>query len=215
VASGGATVAILAALGVALAASGSGATSAGGDGAPASRAGELPPGVAAAVYTDSAPRLAELTSALPDPLPALADSVASRAGAAGPRLLQALGGVQIALVASCPPPALLGCRPALAATATFAPARTDAVDRSVAEVVEALLSAQGFRELQVHRGDAPGAATVTAGGREVVARWRIQASSLRLATGGLPLAATRWPGGSLGASGSVIVDEQLLSQLYR
>ena len=102
-------------------------------------------------------------------------------------LLAPFSSVVISLERSCPPPALLACRPAIRFAGRLRGDPPPGLERSLAAGLVAGLRAAGFRRMDVH--GSPGgdlAGRITSDG-EVLARWRLVDDVLVVVTGGLEL----------------------------
>jgi hypothetical protein len=94
----------------------------------------------------------------------------------------------VSIERSCPPPALLACRPAIRAVGRLRGAPAADLQRNLRIATVAGLRAAGFQDLTV-RSSGSGdrvAGRVTSGG-ELLARWRLFGGVLELASGGLAL----------------------------
>ena len=113
--------------------------------------------------------------------------------AVGPdRLLSQFSYLIIRIEASCPPPALLACRPAVRVVAILREPATQRLERELQAVLVAGLGAAGFEALRVReRGDADDPSGRITSHGETVARWRIDGRVLEVATGGLALRGER------------------------
>jgi hypothetical protein len=186
------SLALLAALGAALALAGI------GDGAGDDRPGPgLDPNVAVEI------RAARPAQTLPGALrglgsetdsPDLARAIPTglktpaNAGAELERLLSQFSYLILSIESSCPPPALLACRPAVRAIAILREPATQRLERELQAVLVAGLGAAGVEPLRVpERGDADDLSGRITSHGETVARWRADGRVLEVATGGLAL----------------------------
>ncbi len=103
-------------------------------------------------------------------------------------LLARLSWLELSIERSCPPPALLACRPALRALAGVRPGSARGLGPALRAAVVAGLRAAGYRRLEVESrdGDAIVAGRVTSAG-ETLASWRGANGLLEVATIGLEL----------------------------
>jgi hypothetical protein len=108
------------------------------------------------------------------------------------RLLSRFSYLILRIEASCPPPAVLACRPAIRAIAVLRGPSTQRLEQDLQTVLLAGLRSAGFDALRVR--ETPGAADpsgrITSHG-ETVARWRTDGRVLEVATGGLTLEGER------------------------
>ena len=110
------------------------------------------------------------------------------------RLLSQFSYLILRIEASCPPPALLACRPAVRAIAILREPATQRLERELQAVLVAGLGAAGFEALRVReRGDADDPSGRITSHGETVARWRIDGRVLEVATGGLALSGEHPP----------------------
>ena len=108
------------------------------------------------------------------------------------RLLSRFSYLILRIEASCPPPALLACRPAVRVVAILREPATQRLERELQAVLVAGLGAAGFEALRVReRGDADDPSGRITSHGETVARWRIDGRVLEVATGGLALRGER------------------------
>ncbi len=108
------------------------------------------------------------------------------------RLLSRFSYLILRIEASCPPPALLACRPAVRVIAILREPATQRLERELQAVLVAGLGAAGFEALRVReRGDADDPSGRITSHGETVARWRIDGRVLEVATGGLALRGER------------------------
>jgi hypothetical protein len=186
------SLALLAALGAAL------VLAAVGDGAGNDRhESDLDPNVALEI------RAARPAETVPDALRTVAAETESpelaraiRAGLAAPedtgveleRVLSRFSYLILRIESSCPPPALLACRPAVRAIAILREPATQRLERVLQAVLVAGLGAAGVEPLRVpERGDADDLSGRITSHGETVARWRADGRVLEVATGGLAL----------------------------
>jgi hypothetical protein len=189
----GAPLAILAAFAVALALAGPGggnAARAGGD--------RLDPNVALRISArDPARTLPRLAPALATAAsqPALSralhrgSAALTRAGVDPKReVLAPLSFVVISLERSCPPPAILACRPAIRFVGRLRDQPPLGLQRDLRAALVAGLRAAGFQRMVVRGSQASGelAGRVSSRG-EALARWRLMDGVLEVVTGGLAL----------------------------
>jgi len=189
----GAPLAILAAFGVTLALAGPGggnAARAGGD--------RLDPNVALRISArDPARTLPRLAPALATAAsqPALSralhrgSAALTRAGVDPKReLLAPLSFVVISLERSCPPPAILACRPALRFAGRVRDQPPPSLQRHLRAALVAGLRAAGYQQMVVRGSQADGelAGRVSSRG-EALARWRLVDGVLEVVTGGIAL----------------------------
>jgi hypothetical protein len=103
-------------------------------------------------------------------------------------LLARLSFLVISLERSCPPPAILACRPAIRILGRLRDRPDRDLERNLRTTVSAGLDAAGFRSVTAHssrRGDQlRGRATARS---ETLVRWRVSNGVLEVATGGLGL----------------------------
>lgn len=85
---------------------------------------------------------------------------------------------------SCPPPALLACRPAIRLSGELSEPSSPQLQQQVAVAVAAALRREGFRGLEIGVGPDRGRAH---SGAEILARWRTSGDRIEVATGGLEL----------------------------
>lgn len=85
---------------------------------------------------------------------------------------------------SCPPPALLACRPAARLRGELRRRPSPALDRRIAVAVRSVLRRHGFRRLDARLGKTGG--RIVADG-ETLARWRTVRARIEVAIGGLAL----------------------------
>jgi hypothetical protein len=137
------------------------------------------------------------TLAAEAPSPAVARAI--RAGLAAPsragleleRLLASFSYVALTLERSCPPPALLACRPAVRFTGRLAGAVSPGLERDLRAVLLAGLRAAGFENLHARKpGDDANVTGRISSRGETLARWRIDDGLVEIATGGLALQGT-------------------------
>ena len=104
------------------------------------------------------------------------------------RLLSRFSYLILRIEPSCPPPAVLGCRPAVRVIAILRGPAAPFVQREVGAVLVAGLRAAGFKALRVreHGNATDLTAQITSRG-ETLARWRTDDRVLEVATGGLAL----------------------------
>ena len=108
------------------------------------------------------------------------------------RLLSRFSYLILRIEPSCPPPALLACRPAVRVVAILREPATQRLERELQAVLVAGLGAAGFEALRVReRGDADDPSGRITSHGETVARWRIDGRVLEVATGGLALRGER------------------------
>ena len=108
------------------------------------------------------------------------------------RLLSQFSYLILRIESSCPPPAVLACRPAVRAIATLREPASQRMERELQAVLIAGLGAAGFEPLRVRErvdADHPSGRITSHG--ETVARWRADDSVLEVATGGLTLRGER------------------------
>ena len=118
--------------------------------------------------------------------------VPANAGVAPTRLLSQFSYLILRIEASCPPPAVLACRPAVRAIAILREPATKRLERELQAVLVAGLGAAGFEPLHVReRGDADDPSGWITSHGETVARWRADDRVLEVATGGLELSGER------------------------
>ncbi|MQA73793.1 MAG: hypothetical protein GEU88_05515 [Solirubrobacterales bacterium] len=176
---------------------------AGGVAAPASNPGPagvpaLEPGVALRVSTPDPQRVGErllrsLASASGSPgfssAVRRAAAALARAGIDVERdLLAPLAAISISLEPSCPPPALLACRPAIRVCGRLAERPPERLRRDLRDAALAGLRAVGFRELAATGSpQAAGLAGRVTSREESLARWSLAGGVLEVATAGLDL----------------------------
>jgi hypothetical protein len=102
------------------------------------------------------------------------------------RLLAPLSFLAVSLERSCPPPAVLACRPAIRLTGRLRDLPPPGFERDLRTALTAGLRATGFPGLTVHRSPATDSGRVRSRG-ETVARWRVADGDLEVVTGGLDL----------------------------
>jgi hypothetical protein len=192
------SLALLAALGAALVLAGPGGGAPGAQLAdPSGDATErgLDPNVALEI------RAARPVQTLPGALRTLAAETPSsavarviRAGLAAPlraglkleRLLARFSAVVLRVERSCPPPALLACRPGVRFMGRLQPGAPRPSSRKVEAVVIAELEGVGFEQLHAQRPPRGAGLAGRIGSRgETLARWRLQDRVLEVITGGL------------------------------
>ena len=99
------------------------------------------------------------------------------------RLLSQFSYLILRIEASCPPPALLACRPAVRAIAILREPATKRLERELQAVLVAGLGAAGFEALRVQEhGDADDPSGRITSHGETVARWRIDGRMLEVVT---------------------------------
>lgn len=114
-----------------------------------------------------------------------ANPEAQRAAAAlERRLAPVLADATTTIEPSCPPPALLACRPAIRLTGELDAVPSQLLQRRIAAVVAATLRRDGFRAVEVEVGTDGGRAF---SGLEPLALWRTSGDRIEVATGGLVL----------------------------
>ena len=102
-------------------------------------------------------------------------------------LLAPLTSLTVSLEPSCPPPAVLACRPAVRVIGQLDGEPPPGYERDLETAIVAGLRAVGFRDITVRASDRfPLAGRVTSRG-EVLARWRLEGDALEVTTAGLPL----------------------------
>ena len=108
------------------------------------------------------------------------------------RLLSQFSYLILRIESSCPPPAVLACRPAVRLIGILRQPATRRLERELQTVLRAGLRAAGFEKLHTreHRDDAALTGRITSRG-ETVARWRIDDRAVEVATGGLALRGER------------------------
>jgi hypothetical protein len=219
-----ASLAIIAALGVTLAlvnSGGRGARSAGAEPAVTAAESGLEPEVALRAATaDPARTLPRAVRELAIAAPSLDlprdvrrwSASLRRSGIGSVRgLLGPVAWIAITVESSCPPPALLACRPAVRAVARLRGGAFAGVRRDVRIATLAGLRTAGFQRLTVRTATGGDAGRVTSRG-ETLAAWRLTGRTLQVATGGLELAAPV-PRGHGQEPIEVEVDRALLDQL--
>jgi hypothetical protein len=201
---------LLAALGAALALAGQG----GGVSDPIKP--ELDPNVALKI------RAARPARTLPDALRTLAAETGSpavaqaiRAGLRAPahaglqlqRLLAPFSAVVLSVERSCPPPALLACRPAVRFMGRLKFRASRPTRGEVKDVLLAELDAAGFESLHAQTGRRGTTSRITSRG-ETLARGRLANGRLQVVTGGLGLepSAPEPPSAALNSSAVVRID---------
>lgn len=192
-------------------------------GAAASGATALDPNVALRILarepTRMLPQLARrIRSVAPEVTRALRRESAAigRAGVDFRRdLLARLSVLSISLERSCPPPAILACRPAIRIFGRLRERPPADLQRKLRTTLIAALRAAGFRSMVAegsHHGDQL-SGRVTARG-ETLARWRLSGGVLEIATGGLHLkGAEMAPGEDSLAPASVETNPRVLETL--
>lgn len=130
-------------------------------------------------------------------------------------LLGSLSSLAISLERSCPPPALLACRPAVRITGRLSRPPAPDLRQTLPMGLRTALRASGFRSMAIRSAaSGPVAGRITSRG-ETLARWRLARGVLELATGGLALSARpRAPQERAGASPVVEVDRAVLARLF-
>jgi len=114
-----------------------------------------------------------------------ADPEAQRAASTLERMLApVLTEATTTIEPSCPPPALLACRPAIRLFGELDAAPSQLLQRRIAAAVAAALRRDGFRGVEVEVGTAGGRAH---SGLETLALWRIAGDRVEVVTGGLEL----------------------------
>jgi hypothetical protein len=102
-------------------------------------------------------------------------------------LLAPLTSLTVSLEPSCPPPAILACRPAIRLSGRLDAEPPPGYQRDLKAATVAGLRAVGFRDMTARTSDRfPLAGRVTSRG-EVLARWRLEGDALEVTTAGLPL----------------------------
>lgn len=105
----------------------------------------------------------------------------------GRDLLAPFSYLAISLERSCPPPAILACRPAIRLTGRLHDLPPAGLRRDLRTALVAGLHAAGFRGLTVHRSPTAGFGGRVNSRGETLARWRLAEGVLEVATGGLDL----------------------------
>jgi hypothetical protein len=149
------------------------------------------------VAPDPARTLPQVTEALAAAAPSLAfqrgmqrwRAALERVGVDPERdLLAPFSVLVISLERSCPPPALLACRPAIRVIGRLRGEPPADLDRNLQIAIVAGLRVAGFRALSLYsttEGDRFGGRVTSS--EETLARWRLSSDVLEVATGGLAL----------------------------
>jgi hypothetical protein len=108
-----------------------------------------------------------------------------------PSLLEPLSFAVLSLERSCPPPAVLDCRPGIRFVGRFEGELPAGMGRTLRRVLGRSLRESGFGRLafEATAGGESGGRVITRG--ETVARWRVERDLLQIATGGLSLRPAR------------------------
>jgi hypothetical protein len=102
-------------------------------------------------------------------------------------LLAPLGSLTVSLERSCPPPAVLACRPAVRLTGELSGEPPPGYERELETAIVAGLREAGFRGVTAQASDRGRLAGRATSQGEVLARWRLEGDALELTTTGLPL----------------------------
>jgi hypothetical protein len=101
-------------------------------------------------------------------------------------LASSLRAMRATVEPSCPPPAVIGCRPSVRLVGELRAAPSARLRRDLAGAVRAALRRLGFRRVHVHQRVRQGRLGGRAVARdETLARWRMRAGLLRLSTVGV------------------------------
>jgi hypothetical protein len=102
-------------------------------------------------------------------------------------LLAPLSSLTLSLEASCPPPAVLACRPAVRLTGQLDGGPPPGYERDLQTAIVAGLREAGFRGVRAQASDRGRLAGRATSQDEVLARWRLEDDALEVTTAGLPL----------------------------
>jgi hypothetical protein len=102
-------------------------------------------------------------------------------------LLTPLDSLEVSLERSCPPPAVLACRPAVRLTGQLSGEPPSGYERDLETAIVAGLREAGFRGVTAQASDRGRLAGRATSQGEVLARWRLEGDTLEVTTAGLPL----------------------------
>jgi hypothetical protein len=102
-------------------------------------------------------------------------------------LLAPLSSLTLSLEASCPPPAILACRPAVRLTGRLDGGPPPGYERDLQTAIVAGLREAGFRGVRAQASDRGRLAGRATSQGEVLARWRLEDDALEVTTAGLPV----------------------------